>query len=103
MQDWEYEVAAPERLSEFLSALDAKDLSDDERFCLMEIVIQSFEDFENGGKWRVFWPRIEKQLRVNFQLHSYTVWYWADFKNSSSDSWNVSHAMQKIFRQHSRD
>lgn len=52
MQDWECQVAPPDRLSEFLSVCDTENLNDDERFCLMEIVIQSFEEFYSGGKWR---------------------------------------------------
>jgi hypothetical protein len=36
MQDWEWEVADPARLSEFLGAYSCGQLTDDERFSLME-------------------------------------------------------------------
>lgn len=98
MQDWEHEVANPERLGEFLSAFETGQLSDDEAFCLMETVIQSFEDLEDAEKWRTFWPTIKARLRDNFQLHAYTIWYWANFDGALSESWTVSPSMRHIFR-----
>jgi hypothetical protein len=44
MQDWAWEVADPSRIDEFLAAYEDGDLSDDERFTLMDTMLQSFED-----------------------------------------------------------
>ena len=44
MQDWQWEVADCARLSEFLDAYENSGLTDDERFTLMEIMLESFED-----------------------------------------------------------
>jgi hypothetical protein len=46
MQDWEWEVADSERINEFPSAYESGELSDDERFTLMETILQSFEDLQ---------------------------------------------------------
>ena len=46
MQDWEWEVASPERIDEFLAAYEGGELTDDERFTLMETLLQSFEDVD---------------------------------------------------------
>ena len=42
MEDWEYQVADASRLDEFLIALEAGELTDDERFTLSETVMQCF-------------------------------------------------------------
>ena len=99
MQDWEYEVADPERVLEFLAAYDIEDLSDDERFCLMEIVIQSFEELEDERLRKGVWPQIEAILRQNFGLHAHTVWYWACFENPLEDYWSVTPQMRLIYQQ----
>ncbi len=46
IQDWEWEVADPARIDEYISAYVDAGLTDDERFTLMETVIQAFEDLE---------------------------------------------------------
>jgi hypothetical protein len=42
MQDWEHEVADADRIHEFIAAYQSGQLDDDERFTLMELIIQSF-------------------------------------------------------------
>ena len=44
MQDWEWQVADPERTDEFLSVFLADELDEDERFTLLETLIQCFEE-----------------------------------------------------------
>ncbi len=44
MQDWEYEVADAQRINEFLIAYTEKTTSEDEKFVLMEMLIESFSD-----------------------------------------------------------
>lgn len=73
MQDWEYQVASAERLSEFLSVFETGQLDDDERFTLMETIIESFLEFESESKWRDTWPRIEAHLRCDFELHTHNL------------------------------
>jgi len=41
MQDSEWEVAGPTRLDELINAYKSGELDDDERFTLMETIIQS--------------------------------------------------------------
>src|SRR5438552_18208743 len=43
MQYWKWEVADPHRIDEFLSTYESGDLSEDEKFILMEMMLQSFE------------------------------------------------------------
>lgn len=44
MQDWEYEVADPNRIDEFIDAYLSNELNEDEKFALMETILQSFEE-----------------------------------------------------------
>ncbi len=97
MQDWEYEVASAERLPEFLSAFETGQLNDDERFTLMETIIESFIECESENKWQDTWPRIEAYLRRDFELHAYTIWYRARLETPLSDCWEVAAPMRAIY------
>jgi hypothetical protein len=44
IQDWAWEAADSDRIDEFIAAYKSGQLNDDERFALMETIIQSFED-----------------------------------------------------------
>ncbi|MCP5384447.1 MAG: hypothetical protein H6913_07510 [Altererythrobacter sp.] len=63
MQDWEFEVADANRIDEFLSAYQSQELTDDERFTLMEMIIQSFEDLGNLCR-----PTIDGSQRSIFSM-----------------------------------
>ncbi|HVZ37577.1 MAG TPA: hypothetical protein VG963_34385, partial [Polyangiaceae bacterium] len=58
MQDWAWEVADPDRIDEFLAAYEAGDLSDDERFTLMETMLQSFENLPGPLDSDPRWSRL---------------------------------------------
>ncbi len=101
MQDWEWEVADPNRVEEFLYAYVDGELSDDERFTLMEIIIQSCEDLrdvlENNSKWQKALLFIED----NIDLHIYSVWYWSDLENEDENElWRVTPYLQKILNKY---
>lgn len=83
MQDWEWEVADSARFSEFLEAYSDASLSDDERVCLMEILIQCVEDMETQTSHESTWSKIEPFLRKNSGLHMESIDYWScgDEKN----------------------
>lgn len=59
MQDWEWEVADATRFEEFLDVFRTGDLSDDERFSLMEVLVQCAEDVANAPEFEVFWQSIK--------------------------------------------
>src|SRR5262245_42609180 len=49
MQDWEYEVSDYTRIDEFLTAYETEQLSDNEKFTLMQTIIDSFEERAGMG------------------------------------------------------
>jgi hypothetical protein len=80
MQDWEWEVADCTRIDEFLGAYETGGLSDDEKFTLMETILESFEDLARGGadlSADPRWLRTLAALERNVLLHACTVWYWS--------------------------
>ena len=44
MQDWEYEVADPEKINDFFEVYKNESTVEDEKFVLLEMLLQSFED-----------------------------------------------------------
>jgi hypothetical protein len=92
MQDWEYDVADPSRLAEFLGALDGE-LTDDERFTLSETVMQCFDMLARDGidvgateQWR----RFVGLLQFRPALHAFTLCYW-------SSGWRVSGLVRPLW------
>jgi hypothetical protein len=77
MQDWEWEVADASRFAEFLNLYRAAELSDDERFSLMEMLVQCVEDLEEHSLGMSAWSQIEPLLLQKLELHHSTVVYWA--------------------------
>src|SRR5262245_26865033 len=67
-QDWEYEVAKPEWFPEWLAVYRDDSLSDDERFSLMEMLIQCVESLSRqGGR-----PRRSRTCRSGGRLPIYS-------------------------------
>lgn len=79
-QDWEIELADPRRVAEFLDLYESSALDDDERFTLMELIVASYNDlleFGGGEPDQRHWTRLRDHLLRRFELHGYTVLYWA--------------------------
>lgn len=97
MQDWAWEVADPLRLDEFLYAYESGDLNEDERFVLMEIILQSFEDLERSSNLvDPRWPSVLDILDRNIDLHAYSVWYWSVLDREWDDEifWVTPHVRE---------
>jgi len=77
MQDWEWEVADASRFAEFLTLYRDGELSDGERFSLMEILVLCAEDLEGHTPAKPAWSQIEPLLLQRLELHLSTVVYWA--------------------------
>lgn len=94
MQDWQWEVADADRLDEFLEAYDSGALDDDERFTLMEIILQSFEELLAGGRGLdARWERTLDLVDRNIDIHAFSVWYWAD---PDGDGWLLTPHLRAV-------
>ena len=101
MQDWEWEVADPARLDEFLGAYLSGSLSDDERFTLMEALLQCFEesnlDLESDDRW----SRVMLALDEGIELHASTLWYWSCVDGKEPSRWfRVTPLVRSVFERH---
>jgi hypothetical protein len=102
MQDWEWEVADPDRIDEFLRAYRSGDLNDDERFTLMEMIIQSFEDAPDAPETDSRWGEVLELLAKRIDLHISTVGYWAATDVEGLDeAWLVTPSMRRVLRDQS--
>lgn len=104
MQDWEYQVADCNRVDEFIAAYSGGELSEDEKFVLMETIIESFEDLARRGRDLTAdfrWERILVVLDQNIALHAYTVWHWS-YLNAETDGeqFFVSPFIRRVFDAH---
>jgi hypothetical protein len=100
-RDWEWEVADPARLDEFISAYQSAELDDDERFTLMETIIQSFDDLGSRCELDPRWQRILDILDRNIELHACSVWYWSALDGKNRDEqFCVTPSMRGILARH---
>ncbi len=102
MQDWEWEIADPSRIDEYLSLYRESGLTDDERFTLMETVLQAFENLPCDLSSDSRWTDVLDILDRNIDLHAYSVWYWADTEDVLGDEgWRVTPFLRKLVDVHS--
>jgi hypothetical protein len=100
MQDWEWEVADPGRIDEFLAAYESGELTDDERFTLMETMVQSFEELSRQVGTDPRWPRLLDILDRHADLHLRTIWYWSCLETEDlADCWQVTPFMRALLAQ----
>lgn len=98
MQDWEWEVAAVDRFDEFLALFGTPLLTDDERFSLMEILIQCVEEMPTEEEFSRAWSAVESYLLQRPELHSTTVRYWARATETDEGAcFRVSGNMRRLY------
>lgn len=99
MQDWVFEVSDPTRINEFISLLASAELSEDERFTLMDITIQSFEDLNDEPTSDERWHALLTIVRTHFQIHADQVRYWAVVDEPVESAFNVSESLRTLYRE----
>lgn len=99
MQDWEWEVADAERFDEFIDAYRSENLNDDERFSLMELLIQCTEDMGPQSSYDAVWSTIEPLLLSRPDIHRSTVAYWACLHEAEPTArFRASENMHRVWR-----
>ncbi|HEY9187561.1 MAG TPA: hypothetical protein VIR55_06625 [Ignavibacteria bacterium] len=77
-QDWEYEVADDERLSEFLKFYKERCANNEEKFALMIVIIGSYNELlKKGIHDKTIWGDIEYYLFKDASIHTNTILYWS--------------------------
>ncbi|WP_336954298.1 hypothetical protein [Acinetobacter sp. AS167] len=96
MQDWQYEVADPSRIDEFMHAYLSNELNDDEKFALMETLLQSFEESSKILGSDRQWMTILQILQDNLDIHATTICYWACGNSAYNLCWRITPYLRKI-------
>ncbi|WP_284620776.1 hypothetical protein [Aquabacterium humicola] len=100
MQDWEWEVADRDRFDEFIACYDAAELTEGERFSLMEILVQCVEDLHHTPGFALARQQLEQRLSARMTLHRPTVQYWALQDNArSAEQFYVTPLMRQLLVQ----
>jgi hypothetical protein len=96
---WAWEVADPSRFGEFLSAYVADPLDEDERFALMEILIQCVEDMDLPSiESSPQWHSVADLLRDHAELHASSVRYWSCLEvHDVDDCFRVTGPMRAVW------
>ena len=103
-QDWEWQFAEAEMFDKWLAVYRSQPLCDDERFSLMEMLIQCVEDTveANGSPVEVDavpqWQAVAALLMANPQLHATSIAYWSVLGHGDPDAgFRVSAAMRRVW------
>jgi hypothetical protein len=100
-QDWDIEMADPNRLSEFLAYYETHDLTPHEKQALMALVLASLEDTFPAarGEITVLWSRVVNAIAGDKHLHQSVLSYWAypDGSENTDDGYNITHLVRQLF------
>lgn len=98
MQDWEWEIANPKHIEKYIEHYKSlKD--DDEKFTLMEIIIQALTDQEEEELIK-YWKEVKEFLKANFGVHEYSIFYWSCFENENvEECWQITPQMRSLWKE----
>lgn len=97
MQDWAYIVSKPEHIDSYLSLYHLLD-NDDQKFTLMMVLLQAFEEQSNQSVRTQYEAEIRSLLLKDYSLHAYTIFHWCCFDNDDlSDCWEITPMMREIY------
>lgn len=102
IQDWERYFADPDRIGEFLDLYSNGNLDTEEKYLLMDLVLASAIDAEGDTPKRLQWATIERTLIADYDIHRWTVWYWAGIDEETGIAYNdhrISRRMQVLLVQ----
>ena len=100
MQDWSYEVTNAGDIEKYIEQYTITP-GEDEKFVLMEMIIQATNDQPHEELFLKYWYRIEEFLKADLSIHEYTIFYWACFdRENLSGTWIITPHMRKFWDDH---
>jgi hypothetical protein len=103
-QDWEWEVASPKHFPAWLALYEEAALTDDERFSLMEMLVQCVDEMcpayspSEQVEQRPEWQAVAALLRARPRLHASTIAYWSVFGGEGpEEQFAVSAPMRRVW------
>ncbi len=95
-RDWELEAADPTRTAEFLHAYETRELDDDERYYLLELIIASFDLHMRSHRDDRMTARVRRHVVAAFDEHRHSVRYWARL-DEPERGWAITPLMREIW------
>jgi hypothetical protein len=97
MQDWAYTQSNAADIAKYIDYYNRID-GEDEKFVVMELVLQALEEQEDTGLFNKCSAIIKTLLLNNFKLHEYTIFYWACIEDEDlMDGFMISPLMKEIW------
>jgi hypothetical protein len=85
IQDWDIQLADPNRVEEFCQ-LYLQLTNDDERFTLMTLIVASCEELlQNGHSDKKLSELVISLLTKQFDLHKDTIEYWCELEEDNPE------------------
>jgi len=88
-QDWDLELADPNRITDFLNFIRDQNLSIEEKYAVMALVLSSYDDRLNYNPVSVadneIWYSITELLNQSPEIYSDLLNYWALWNNQREE------------------
>ena len=98
-QDWEFIVGKSADIAKYIEYY-ISEIDDDNKFALMEIIIQATEEQEVENDFIKYSEIVQRLLSENFQLHEHSIFYWSCFDiNNLEDCWRITPIMRSLWNE----
>jgi len=96
-QDWEYEVANVNQLSDYIYFYKNGELNLNEKSTLMRIILEAYNEYIGLGNHEdVYGKSIEEFLKNDYFVHKDTIIYWSCGNEDLADCFAISSFMRKL-------
>ena len=96
-QDWQYEVADLNRLEEFVMFYFDEKLNNNEKFTLMNLILESANDCVQSESLNCkTWEQIAKILTYDIDINEQILEYWACGDDKIEDCFYITPLIRKI-------
>jgi hypothetical protein len=97
MQDWPIEVVVFSDIEKYLACYETL-TDEDEKFVLMEAIIDATENQKTEDSFIAYCCRVKQLLQKDFGIHEYTIHYWSCFETDSlEDCWRITPLMRQLW------
>jgi predicted protein tyrosine phosphatase len=95
-QDWAYEIANSNLIEKYYKLYDSL-VNEDEKFVLMQTIIQATNELiESSGKIDS-WIMLEQRLIWDFSIHKHTIEYWSCPETTDlNDCWIITSQIREL-------
>jgi hypothetical protein len=95
-QDWDIELADPNRVNEFVTYFETHDLDEGKKFALMALIMGSLEEASHGKAVPPeTWEKVRRLLRENLSLYADLVKIWAP-QGDDQDGFAISRLVRLL-------